>query len=427
LRHRPPTGFAEGTVVKKTPISALGLTALIAAGLATGPASAITFQPEPCVITLEPSYLRDADQAFIVPPSAVTCPPQFTPFNLTDLEPGINVDFVGQPGTATTGTAQLYVVNTPRYDPVLNGIVTTRELLLQGSPGTYTSVDTRDTSGMYLRDTTPDPDTYYRLVLARPFTITSGLPATPTCTLNMAPRYTYVWGQGQGNRYPISDSAISCTGGVTYNSGAYSVSANFDSRYRNQASLFEENQTVYNPVTMTYRQVNGLWLVPNTSANSQGEAERREMGLANPGGEGANSAFGRFTSAPYGLSVVSKADYTTRYALTLAAPFTIKRRTNVSATAKRTKTGTLAITISADRNASFSNKVAQTYRRQTVLPDTPADHAVLRRGSKVLKRVKLSPYGKGSVTVRDAKGRNAYSVTMVETNDNYQGVARFTR
>jgi hypothetical protein len=62
-----------------------------------------------------------------------------------------------------------------------------------------------------------------------------------------------------------------------------------------------------------------------------------------------------------------------------------------------------------------------------VLPDTPADHAVLRRGSKVLKRVKLSPYGNGSVTVRDAKGRNAYSVTMVETNDNYQGVARFTR
>jgi hypothetical protein len=52
---------------------------------------------------------------------------------------------------------------------------------------------------------------------------------------------------------------------------------------------------------------------------------------------------------------------------------------------------------------------------------------VLRRGSKVLKRVKLSPYGNGSVTVRDAKGRNAYSVTMVETNDNYQGVARFTR
>lgn len=422
--------------MKKTPIPALGLTALIAGGLAAGPASGqILFQPEPCVVTLEPSYVRVADEDFIVPPSAVTCPPQFTPFNLgINGTTSINVDFVGQPGTPTTGNAQLYSSDTARYDPDINGIVLTRELRLRAGSGTYTSVDTRGSSpSMYITDTTPTPDTYYRVVLARPFTVTNGLPATPTCTLTMAPRYTYVWGQGQGNRYLVPDSAISCTGGITFNSGAYDVNVDFDSRYERQATLLTSSQAVFNPTTKTYRRVDGLWLIPLAGSGiQQGEAARREMvGPSDMGGSsggaGSTSPFGRFTSPPSGLTVRPTSDYSTSYALTLAAPFTIKRRTNVSATAKRTTTGALAITISADRNASFSNKVAQTYRRQTVLPDTPADHAVVRRGSKVLKRVKLSPYGKGSVTVRDAKGRNAYSVTMVETNDNYQGVARFTR
>jgi hypothetical protein len=192
---------------------------------------------------------------------------------------------------------------------------------------------------------------------------------------------------------------------------------------------------VYNPATRTYRDVRGLWLIPQSSANTQAPVERREMGGFGSDPEsmsGANATFGRFTSPPSGLTVAPNVafglpGYGAQYALTLAAPFTIKRRTDVTARAKRTKDGALAITIRADRNASFSNKVAQTYRRQTVLADTPADHAVVRRGRTVLKRVKLSPYGNGSVTVPDPRGRNAYSVTMVATNDNYEGVARFTR
>lgn len=417
--------------MKKVPAVGLSATVLVAAGIATSPATAqnITFEPEPCVITLAPSYVQTPGQDITVPGSAVTCPPAFTSFDLIGGTTSMNVYFSGDPGTATTGSSQLYLSDKVVYDPAVNGIVTTRELRLEGLPGTYTAVDTANYRGMYLTDTTPNPDTYYRLVLARPFTITAGMPAAPTCTLTMAPSYTYVWGQGQGNMYPVPDSAISCTGGVTYNSSAYTVEGDFGSRYENQAYLSTQSQPVYNPATKTYRYVDALWLVPNAFGNGQGPSERREMGkggMAN-GGAGATSPFGRFTSGPAGLSVVSKADYTTRYALTLAAPFTIKRRTDVTATAKRLKKGNLAITISADRNASFSNTVAQTYRRQTVLPDTRADHAIVRRGTKVLKRVKLSPYGKGSVTVRDAKGRNAYSVTMVATNDNYQGVARFTR
>jgi hypothetical protein len=424
--------------MKKASAAGLGIAAFAAVAVATGPASAqVTFEPDPCVITLEPSYVQIPGQDITVPGSAITCPPAFSSFNPTVVGgTTLNVNFVGAPGTATTGTARLYTGQESTYDPAANGIVITRRIVLEGTAGTYGSVLTaRGTDDMYVTDTTPNPDTNYRLVLARPFTITDGLSATPTCTLTMAPRYTYVWGQGQGNMYPVPDSAISCTGGVTFSSSTHGINANFDSRYQNQASLRVRTQSVYNPTTRTYRNVQGLWLIPASSSNTQAPAERREMGGFGSDPEstsGANATFGRFTSPPSGLSVTPDVPwglpgYSTQYALTLAAPFTIKRRTDVTARATRGTNGTLAIAIRADRNASFNNKVAQTYRRQTVLPDTPADHAVVRRGNTVLKRVKLSPYGNGSVTVADPKGRNAYSVTMVATNDNYAGVARFTR
>ena len=424
--------------MKKASAAGLGIAAFAAVAVATGPASAqVTFEPDPCVITLEPSYVQIPGEVITVPGSAITCPPAFSSFNPAVVDgTTLDVSFVGAPGTATTGTARLYTGEESTYDPAANGIVITRRIILEGTAGTYGSVLTgRGDDGMYVKDTTPNPDTYYRLVLARPFTITNGLSATPTCTLTMARKYTYVWGQGQGNMYPVPDSAISCTGGVTFSSRTHSVNANFDSRYQNQASLRVRTQSVYNPTTRTYRNVQGLWLIPASSANIQAPTERREMGGFGSDPEstsGANATFGRFTSPPSGLSVTPDVPgglpgYNTQYALTLAAPFTIKRRTDVTARATRGTNGTLAIAIRADRNASFSNKVAQTYRRQTVLPDTPADHAVVRRGNTVLKRVKLSPYGNGSVTVADPKGRNAYSVTMVATNDNYAGVARFTR
>lgn len=413
--------------MKKTPLSALSLAVLAGGGVVASPAFAdIQFQPDPCVITLEPSYVL-TDGPIPVPGSVVTCPPQFTGFDPTGASVSMNILFSEQGATGNTNThAQVSSSDVTAYDPAANALVTTRRLLLNGPAGTYTQVDTAETGNMYITDTTPNPDTYYRVVLARPFTIIDGLPATPTCTLTLSPTYTYVWGQGQGNRYPVPDSAISCTGGVTYNSRDYAASGAFDSRYANQAGLEVQGNPVFNPTTKTFTPSRQLWLIPGSMGNNwQAPAERREMGIA-PGGQDSDEPFGRFTANPSGLTVTKTAS-NTRYALTLAAPFTIKRRTDVTATATRTKRGRLAINISADRNASFRNTTAPTYRRQTVLPDTRADHAVVRRGTTVLARVKLTPYGKGSVTVRDITGRNPYTVTMVATDDNYEGVARFVR
>jgi nitrate reductase NapA len=50
-----------------------------------------------------------------------------------------------------------------------------------------------------------------------------------------------------------------------------------------------------------------------------------------------------------------------------------------------------------------------------------------KRGLKRNDVVKVSTR-RGEISLRvDTKGRNKYSVTMVATNDNYAGVARFTR
>lgn len=413
--------------MKKLPASAFALAMVAGGGVLASPALAdIQFEPDPCVVTLEPSYVLTGEP-IPVPASAVTCPPQFTGFDPTSTSVSMNILFRGDVATTRwIGQAQLYSSDVTTYDPAANALVTKRVLLLNGPEGTYTQVDTSQTSNMYITDTTPNPDTYYRVVLARPFTITDGLPATPTCTLTLSPTYTYVWGQGQGNQYPVPDSAISCTGGITYNSRDYWVAGSFDSRYANQAALEVQSRPVYNPTSRTFTPSRQLWLVPaSADGNWQRLAERRETGIA-PGGQGSDAPFGRFTASPNGLTVQADGG-NTRYALALAAPFTIKRRTDVTATAKRVKKGRLAITISADRNASFRNTTAPTYRRQTVLPGTRADHAVVRRGTKVLARVKLTAYGKGSVTVRDIKGRNPYTVTMVATDANYEGVARFVR
>ena len=85
------------------------------------------------------------------------------------------------------------------------------------------------------------------------------------------------------------------------------------------------------------------------------------------------------------------------------------------------------MSISADRNAAFQNTLAPTYRRQPVLPATPADHAVISRNGKVIARVMLSPYGHATAKIADTKGKDRYTVTLVATDDNYAGSYAFAR
>ena len=93
--------------MKKASAAGLGIAAFAAVAVATGPASAqVTFEPDPCVITLEPSYVQIPGEVITVPGSAITCPPAFSSFNPAVVDgTTLNVSFVGAPGTATTGTA----------------------------------------------------------------------------------------------------------------------------------------------------------------------------------------------------------------------------------------------------------------------------------------------------------------------------------
>jgi hypothetical protein len=115
-----------------------------------------------------------------------------------------------------------------------------------------------------------------------------------------------------------------------------------------------------------------------------------------------------------------------RYPVVLSAPFKVKRATDVTAKVKRTGSY-LSINIQADRNYAVDNNRGSTNRRQTVIVNDKADRAVIKRGNKVIATVKLSMYGNGKVKIRDIAGKNNYTVTLVETDGNFAGVASFKK
>ena len=115
-----------------------------------------------------------------------------------------------------------------------------------------------------------------------------------------------------------------------------------------------------------------------------------------------------------------------RYPVVLAAPFKVKRATDVAAKVKRSGSY-LSINIQADRNYAVDNNRGSTNRRQTVIVNDKADRAVIKRGNKVIAAVKLSMYGNGKVKIRDIAGKNNYTVTLIETDGNYAGVASFKK
>jgi hypothetical protein len=263
--------------------------------------------------------------------------------------------------------------------------------------------------------------------------------------VNLQAKYSWKW--NQANYWVVPDSAVQCRG-VAFSSAAYSVWIEFNSRQENQGVLYTASRNVYDPVTKTYAKRFELRLANNGAAlanvRAQGSGSIGLLaGIALPSpmpGDASQGAtfpvspvWGKFSLGTTTSPQISRDSLvwqrgvpgTQFLQVNLSRPsFTIKRATTVSVKARKVAPGKVRLSITADRNASFQNAIGPTYRRQTVLPNTPADHAVLRRGRTVLKKVKLSPYGTASVTIRDRPGRTPYSVTMVETNDNFAGTAR---
>lgn len=394
------------------------------AGIASAQTT-VVFQPDPCVISLAPTYSANPEGTLNadIPSSAVACPSPvvFSRANFPSFNPGFT------PALGGSGPRLSWVENEV-YNPASNALERNYVLRLStdwgglSEPTTFTQVSPSGFSEdqYYL----VSGGLNYRLVLAAPFTLVRATSAAPACTVNLKSRYSYEW--NQEGYFIVPDSVVSCEG-FTYNSQDYNLNMNLDSRLINQGSLSTASRTVFNPATNTFATRFELRLSSYT-ATGQSQAEHRETSVS-PRASGT-WIFGRFSQSTDGASVVQKntavgATERVLYKATLAAPVVIKRATDLSVKIRRPVAGQICVSINADRNASFQNTLAPTYRRQVVLPGTPADHAVIKLGKKVIKTVRLSPFGFGRTSIPDVRGVNKYSVTMVTTDDNFAKTVTF--
>ena len=395
------------------------------AGLASAQTT-VVFEPDPCVISLAPTYSANPEGTLEVdiPSSAVACPSpvEFSKATFPSFGPSFT------PALGGSGPGLSWFENEV-YNPASNALERNYVLRLSNwggsaEPTTYTQVSPQGFSEdqYYL----VSGGLNYRLVLAAPFTVVRATSAAPACTVNLKSRYSYEW--NQEGYFIVPDSVVSCQG-FTYNSQDYYLSMSLDSRLINQGSLSTTSRTVFNPDTNTFATRSELHLSSYT-ALGQRQGERRETSVS-PRATGS-WIFGRFGQSTDGARVVPKnaavgSPARVVYKATLAAPVVIKRATDLSVKVRRAGAGKITVSINADRNASFQNTLAPTYRRQVVLPLTPADHAVVKRGTTVIKRVELSPFGFGRTTIPDVRGVNKYSVTMVTTDDNFAKTVTFKR
>jgi hypothetical protein len=418
----------------------LGAAALAACGASVASAAPTVekqFEPEPCIATLAPQYTVNPFGPFsvVLPDSIIACPTGVT------WSPRL---YFGATLSNEAGSLGPGISYRPRsyYDPVQNAIVAdnawTLSVYAPRDTGTFDRFEQQgpwDGAGPFI---TSDEDKYYRLVLGGPVSVVRTTANSPSCTIALGP--TLGWRWNQAAYWVIPDSAIQCQG-RTFRSAEMDVYVTFNSRQENQALLRTEVRPTYDPVSRRYTDTYELRLYNRSPsaplAPRTGEKTEDQTSGGSAGALPGQPVWGAFTLGTTQPLVDERDPTVPRIAVrgfsekgrdyfhvNLAAPFTLKRETDVSLKARRVARGTLRLSIKADRNTAFQNTIAPTYRRQTVLPGTRADHAVLRRGNTVLKRIKLSPYGTATVTVKDPPGRNRYSVTMVATDDNFQGVAR---
>ena len=449
-----------------------------AAGLAgAAPVPIATFEPETCTLNLAPSYPGTPTgvvMATLPVDGVLSCPPGVPiPGDPSDIGPFL----LQSSASGAYGPVFGSVGALPYFDPSSNAIfqrdlsyLLSSSALFFGSgfgyitallnqasgvketpQGTYDRLIASSGGGLEIPPYIDDGGgKYYRVVLRQPVQIVPTTAGDAQCTVNLAARYAWKW--NAPGYWVVPDSAVKCNG-FAFNSAAYSLWMEFNSRQENQGVLYTASRDAYDPATKTYAKRFELRLSNNGSAagtvrDPKGGGIQLPFGipiLPSPGaGTGAQGAvpgpapvWGRFMFGTSSIPQISRGGFVWRNGLPQQqfmqvnlsrSSFAIKRATSVTLKATKAGPGKLRFAITADRNASFQNaSVGPTYRRQTVLPSTPADHAVLKRGSKVIKRVKLSPYGKASVVVKDPAGRNAYSATMVETNDNFVGSARVVR
>jgi hypothetical protein len=277
---------------------ALAVAVLAPLGASTAQAD-LTFQSEPCVITLAPSYNANVNGSLSVevPTSAVQCPAgvTFSQANFANFGPS----FITSIGS---GGAQLSFAERIAFDPVANSLITTYPLLLTtyayavSSDAEFTQVAPSYSNNSYYLTS---GGLYYRLVLGRPFTIVSTASAQPTCTVNLARTYAYKW--NQEGYFIVPDSVVSC-GGFTFNSRDYNLSMNLDSKLLNQGLLTTASRRVFNSATNTFTTMYELHLTSATQSASRNPLGARHQMSVSPVATDT-WVFGRFSQSPAGASV----------------------------------------------------------------------------------------------------------------------------
>lgn len=278
---------------------------------------------------------------------------------------------------------------------------------VRGDSGTYDSIIPRSEYGAkpYL----VIDGLNYELKLAKPFELINGDTQSPNACVMTLPNLSNHFSDPNGelNTFHLSGSNIKCPA----ETDGHQLNLYTESDYESSVS-FLDAQGKELPLNFCRA------LTPNVEVGITRFATSLCLNTY-------SGNTGVFVKAKNG-SVIADAQTGIRYPVVLAAPFKVKRATDVTAKVKR-KGSYLTINIQADRNYAVDNNRGSTNRRQTVIVNDKADRAVIKRGNKVIATVKLSMYGNGKVKVKDTAGKNNYTVTLIETDGNYAGVASFKK
>ncbi len=396
----------------------ISLIALLSASLATSafsPAVAnVTFESQFCDINLNATYEADltgAVQAF-VPDSALTCP--------FDANVG-QISSVWFRTSDGSGNLNLGNKSVTRFNPQTNTVEQSTKLELLGTatskPFTQVAPGGYSEGSFYLTD--PATSKHYRLRLAHPVSLVIKSKTASSCTISLKKNYGYIW---NGPTYfVIPDSAVQCQG-FTFSSTLYNLSISLDGSAPNQGFIYTAFYKRYNPKSGTIEFGNELRLstyIPNN------------LGIREAISGSYTAYLGKLTQNKAESLVTKNSNgegtFNDIHQISLKAPVTVKRATDVKVKVKRLSPGILQLKISADRNAWFQNGLLPTHTRQTVIPSSRQDRVIIKRGKSVIARVKLSKYGKATIDISDIAGKNSYSLTMVETELNVKGSTTFKR
>lgn len=413
--------------MNKTKIIGSLLVGVLAFGSSIATANAdsrAVLETEPCVLTLPAKVIfsredfaqfstgiRDSKtfKSTIITSEMLTCPAGVEPNfdrNIFTGNDDFRQDFMFSSNINPAAEAYVRYQETNIFDSVANEVVYKQVLTIEGTNGIFDNLVTKGDGGAkpYLRINGKN----YELKLAKSFELIIGHTlGTGACVVNLPNLINYYSDStGEKNTTYISRSNLNCPS----ETNGHSLAVQFEDRENGVVFLDERGNKLFLDACYEERlNIEAGMIASNFSfCVHSNSSQSGTFAKVKP----SSRLFDRQT----GIS----------YPVVLAAPFKVKRATDVTAKVKRSGSY-LSINIQADRNYAVDNNRGSTNRRQTVIVNDKADRAVIKRGNKVIATVKLSMYGYGKVKIRDIAGKNNYTVTLIETDGNYAGVTSFKK